>query len=82
MVTEQILLDHRPEYHIAIYRFLKDRHRSAQKWPWEDDSLSDMDMALRRLEAAFEFMTKLGVEYWCFHDRWVSYMDASYSDLQ
>lgn len=27
-----------------------------------------MDIAERTLEAAFEFFTKLGVSYWCFHD--------------
>ncbi|MCL6487315.1 MAG: xylose isomerase, partial [Alicyclobacillus mali] len=35
--------------------------------PW--DGATGMDLAKRRVEAAFEFMTKLGVEYFCFHDR-------------
>jgi xylose isomerase len=30
---------------------------------------SDMDNAKEKLDAAFEFMTKLGVNYYCFHDR-------------
>jgi xylose isomerase len=36
--------------------------------PWEDgtDSLA---MALKRVDVAFEFMEKLGVPYYCFHDR-------------
>jgi xylose isomerase len=36
--------------------------------PWEDgtDSLA---MALKRVDVAFEFMDKLGVPYYCFHDR-------------
>jgi len=39
--------------------------------PWEDgtDSLA---MALKRVDVAFEFMEKLGVPFYCFHDRDVS----------
>ena len=36
--------------------------------PWEDGTDS-LDMALRRVDVAFEFMEKLGVPYYCFHDR-------------
>ncbi|KAL4235766.1 hypothetical protein ACF0H5_004158 [Mactra antiquata] len=36
--------------------------------PWDDGSNS-MANAKRRLRAAFEFFTKLGVKYWTFHDR-------------
>ncbi|KAI8485439.1 hypothetical protein Bbelb_368020 [Branchiostoma belcheri] len=36
--------------------------------PWEDGTDS-MENAKRRLRAAFEFFTKLGVKYWTFHDR-------------
>lgn len=36
--------------------------------PWEDGTDS-VEMALKRVDVAFEFMTKLGVEYYCFHDR-------------
>lgn len=36
--------------------------------PWEDGSDS-VDMALKRVDVAFEFMEKLGVPYYCFHDR-------------
>ena len=28
-----------------------------------------MELAYRRMRAMFEFLDKLGVEYWCFHDR-------------
>ncbi len=36
--------------------------------PW--DTASDpMQQAEDTLRAAFEFFTKLGVDYWCFHDR-------------
>jgi xylose isomerase len=36
--------------------------------PWDDGSDS-VENALRRVRVAFEFMRKLGVEYYCFHDR-------------
>ena len=35
--------------------------------PWFSDD--PMRMAADRLDAAFEFVTKLGVPYYCFHDR-------------
>lgn len=35
---------------------------------WDDGSAS-IDNAKRRLRVGFEFMAKLGVKYWCFHDR-------------
>lgn len=40
--------------------------------PWDDGSNS-MDNARRRLRAAFEFFTKLGVKYWTFHDRFATF---------
>jgi xylose isomerase len=36
--------------------------------PWEDGTDS-VDMATKRVRVAFEFMEKLGVPYYCFHDR-------------
>ena len=36
--------------------------------PWEDGTDS-LDMALKRVDVAFEFMEKLGVPYYCWHDR-------------
>ena len=33
-----------------------------------DDRSACLDNAKRRLRAAFEFMSKLGVHYWTFHD--------------
>jgi xylose isomerase len=36
--------------------------------PWEDGTDS-VDMALKRVDVAFEFMAKLGVPFYCFHDR-------------
>lgn len=37
-------------------------------WPWEDGTNS-VAMAKRRMRANFEFLDKLGVDLWCFHDR-------------
>ena len=38
-----------------------------QIFPW--DGASDvMDAAKERMDAAFEFFTKLGAGWWCFHD--------------
>jgi xylose isomerase len=36
--------------------------------PWDDGSNS-LENARRRVSAAFEFMEKLGVPFYCFHDR-------------
>jgi xylose isomerase len=36
--------------------------------PWEDGTDS-LEMALKRVDVAFEFMEKLGVPFYCFHDR-------------
>src|SRR5262249_3148506 len=36
--------------------------------PWEDGSPS-VEMALRRVRVAFEFMEKLGAQFYAFHDR-------------
>ena len=39
-----------------------------REFPWESYSNS-LDKAKGRLDAAFEFFTKLGVTFYCFHDR-------------
>src|SRR5271156_4844460 len=36
--------------------------------PWEDGTDS-VEMAAKRVHVAFEFMEKLGVPFYCFHDR-------------
>jgi xylose isomerase len=36
--------------------------------PWEDGT-DDLNAALRRMRVNFEFLSKLGVKYWAFHDR-------------
>lgn len=47
--------------------------------PWEDGTDS-LDNALKRVDVAFEFITKLGVPYYCFHDRDVAPEGASLSE--
>ncbi len=39
-----------------------------QNLPWLENS-NPMQRAKDKLDAAFEFITKLGVPYYCFHDR-------------
>jgi len=41
---------------------------ATMKRPWEDGTDS-VEMAIKRVRVAFEFMEKLGVPYYCFHDR-------------
>jgi xylose isomerase len=36
--------------------------------PWEGP-VDNVENAVKRVEVAFEFMSKLGVEFYCFHDR-------------
>jgi len=36
--------------------------------PWDDHSDS-IDNALKRVDVFFEFLDKIGIEYYCFHDR-------------
>lgn len=36
--------------------------------PWEENMSDAMELAKRRIDVAFEFFTKLGVEFYCFHD--------------
>ncbi len=36
--------------------------------PWDEKATDDLVRAKERVYAAFEFMEKLGIEYFCFHD--------------
>lgn len=36
--------------------------------PWDDRS-SSLDNVLRRVDVFFEFLDKMGIDYYCFHDR-------------
>jgi len=38
-------------------------------FPWTKDAKSPMEAAEYKLDGAFEFFTKLGVGFYCFHDR-------------
>ena len=40
--------------------------------PWETDGSNEMEIAENTMRANFEFISKLGVDYWCFHDRDIS----------
>ena len=42
-----------------------------KQWPWDDPALPPLQRAFRTMHANFEFLDKLGVDYWCFHDRCV-----------
>jgi len=37
--------------------------------PWTIEAKSPMEAAENKMDAAFEFLTKLGVGFYCFHDR-------------
>ncbi|MDR1388354.1 MAG: xylose isomerase [Treponema sp.] len=37
--------------------------------PWTSDAKTPMEAAGHKLDAAFEFFTKLGANFYCFHDR-------------
>lgn len=41
---------------------------STRNMPWDEGS-DEMDIAEKTMDAAFEFSSKLGVGFWCFHDR-------------
>jgi len=49
--------------------------------PWDHGS-DPMDIAHKTMDAAFEFMSKLGVNYWCFHDRDIAPEGASVKESQ
>lgn len=40
-----------------------------QRQPWKADAKNPMEAAEHKLDAAFEFITKLGAEFYAFHDR-------------
>jgi xylose isomerase len=45
-----------------------------------DESPDPMERAFHTMDAAFEFFTKLGVEYWCFHDRDIAPEGATFTE--
>src|SRR6187549_615034 len=50
--------------------------------PWLEETGDEMDAARRRMAVAFEFFTKLGTPYYCFHDRDVAPEGARYTDFR
>src|SRR4029077_13688387 len=50
--------------------------------PWNDPRLEPMLAAEAKLHAAFEFLEKLGVPFFCFHDRDVSPEGHTYAQTQ
>jgi xylose isomerase len=50
--------------------------------PWLDPRLDPLLAARGRLDAAFEFLSKLGVPFFCFHDRDVSPEGATFAETQ
>ena len=50
--------------------------------PWLDPRLDPMIAARAKLDAAFEFLAKLGVPYFCFHDRDVAPEGKTWSETQ
>jgi xylose isomerase len=50
--------------------------------PWLDPRLDALDAARDRLDAAFEFVTKLGIPYFTFHDRDVAPEGATYRETR
>jgi xylose isomerase len=50
--------------------------------PWLDPAREPMDAAREKMAAAFEFLEKLGVPYYCFHDTDVAPAGNSFADLR
>ncbi len=48
--------------------------------PWDSET-NEMDLAKARMEAAFELMDKLNIEYFCFHDRDIAPEGKHYKKL-
>ena len=47
--------------------------------PWITEPMDQMDAARMKMAAAFEFFTKLGIPWYCFHDRDVAPEGASFA---
>ena len=39
-----------------------------KKFPWNQGTTDPVELAKQKVDAGFEFMTKMGIEYFCFHD--------------
>lgn len=57
-----------PYWHV-MRNPLADPFGAGTAWmPWDDQSAS-LENALRRVDVFFEFLEKIDIEYYCFHDR-------------
>ncbi len=50
--------------------------------PWNDPRLDPMIAARGKLDAAFEFLVKLGVPFFCFHDRDIAPEGRTFAETQ
>ena len=50
--------------------------------PWLDGSADPMDAARTKMAAAFEFFTKIGIPFYCFHDRDVAPEGATFTEFR
>jgi xylose isomerase len=50
--------------------------------PWLDPAADPMTAARQKMAVAFEFIEKLGVPYYCFHDRDVAPEGASFAEFR
>jgi xylose isomerase len=50
--------------------------------PWLDPRLDPMIAARAKVDAVFEFLTKLGVPFFCFHDRDIAPEGRSFAETQ
>ncbi len=48
--------------------------------PWLSDSMDPLDAARMKMDAAFEFFTKLGVPFFSFHDRDIAPEGATFAE--
>ena len=48
--------------------------------PWLGAQSDPMDAARRKMDAAFEFFSKLGAPFWCFHDRDIAPEGATFAE--
>ena len=49
---------------------------------WDEGHATEMDAALNRVDVHFEFCQRLGIEYYCFHDRDVSPEGATVKETE
>lgn len=56
-------------WHVMTYQGVDPFGKEVMIRPWDDQAKNDLEKAKIRVKVAFEFMEKLGLEYFCFHDR-------------